>query len=360
MRKFAVSVVILLSLLFVGACAKAPVSTLPAVPSVDVLQLDRYPLIPVKRPMLADEVQRLGLQPARLEKDTFVFNHYRGFCGGKEPCGKWEWLKAGTWVAVDKDGRPWYRLDCSNRLYVVSVGGAVGVGPPLAGDNGNDRGPSGLWPWGGLGLLGLLGLVGLLGLLGRRRQEEAPPRPPTGNGGNGHRPDPDLPGPAAFRPPQPAPAPAPPAVDQAAARRVALEREVAEQTAAAERHKAEAARLRGQFNPVGDPDVGIAVLGRVAAEDAAAKAAREAAAARQAELNTLGPPPAPVPTAPQPAPTSAPPSDDKAGLLATLRAKEKEAGIRRRALRVAIDSLEGELMTPDEVRGWLQKLGITL
>lgn len=346
-------------------------------PSWAEFNLERYPIVPVKREMTDAELAKLGLTRVKLEQPLFVFNHYRALCPKGQVCGKWEWLEAGVEVAQDADGRAWYRVNCANRLYVP-----VGASPawfPFGG-------PGGRWPW-WLPWLLLLPLLGLLGyLVGRLRErgrwEPPRPRPENGNGGNGNG-GPDLPGPASFRradtnggtttQPQP---PAPTVDRAAAARRAALEREVSELRSKAEAHEAKTKELREGFNPAGDPDAGIALLGQIAAEDKAAKAAREAAAAKALELVRLGAaaamPPAPskpTPTpAPQPAPTStpappqpsAPPPDNKATMLASLRTAEKKAGIRHRALRVAIDALEQGTMTPDEVQGWLQKLGITL
>lgn len=348
---------VVLVLFFLGACAPATLSKSQLPPEVE-MGYGHYPVLPIKHMMTAGEVQRFGLEVGKLEKDTLVFNHYRAL----GPDGGWkaEILKAGTWVAKDKSGRVWYKLDCANRLYQP-----VRVCPvcPAGWNPFGSGGPR--WPW-WLPWLAALPLLGLLAwLLGGRKREEESSLPGNGDGGGhgpgGPREDPHLGIDPAVRPPAP--------VDPNADRRAALERDVAVATTAAEAYEVEAARLRGQFDPAGDPDKEIALLGRIVVEEEAGKAARESATAKQAELDALGvatppsppvqPAPAPAP-APQPAPAPDPPTDDKATLLASLRRAEKEAGVRHRAIRVAIDALEKGAMTPAEARAWLQKLGVTL
>lgn len=351
MRKFiGLSVFVLTVVFFLGACAPTTAPTTQRPPEGE-MKYDLYPLISQKHVMTEAEVQKLGLRVGKLEKPTFVFNHYRAL----GPKGGWkdEVLPAGTGVAQDDSGRAWYKLDCANRLFEpVSV-------CPICPIGSSPFGGGGRLPW-LLPLLLLLPLLGLLGwLLGRwvgQRQRppkrREPPPPGNGNGGNG-RGDPVL-GPLDRGQP-----PAAPPVDPYAARRAALEREIVEHTAKADQHKAEAARLSQEGRAATDDAEAERKLREAYVVRQAAVAARESAAAKQAELDALGLPPAPPTPVPQPAPTPAPPND-KVKLLVSLRTAEKKAGIRHRALRVVADALEADAISPAEARQWLGKLGITL
>lgn len=114
-------------------------------PQQDQFAADRYPLIAEKRPMTDAELQRLGLHRSRLAEPMFVFNHHRELCRRPgDVCGKWETLVAGTEVAKDQGGRPWYKTDCSNRLFVpwtCSVCPVFGPGWWPFGEGGPQ------WPW---------------------------------------------------------------------------------------------------------------------------------------------------------------------------------------------------------------------
>lgn len=83
--------------------------------SADVA-LDRYPLVAENKAMSVESTERLGLRLEVLQKDVPAWNFYRGL--GKTGAWKYETLRAGTVVAIDAAGRPWYKADCSNRLYV--------------------------------------------------------------------------------------------------------------------------------------------------------------------------------------------------------------------------------------------------
>lgn len=126
------------------------------------LQIETYPILTNKLVMDDETIKSLGLQRAKLATQTLVFNHYREL--GRDRKGGWrhEILPAGTEVAVDRDGRAWYKLDCSNRLYAPVERERTVTQPPAKPGSGN-----GDWsPWWLLLPAGLL--VVLLWLLWRR------------------------------------------------------------------------------------------------------------------------------------------------------------------------------------------------
>jgi hypothetical protein len=78
----------------------------------DWVERMRYPLLMTEVKLSDIAIKDLGLVKKSLEKDIIVFNYIRN--------ENWrlERLPAGTEVAVDKYGRPWYKVRCSNRIYV--------------------------------------------------------------------------------------------------------------------------------------------------------------------------------------------------------------------------------------------------
>lgn len=107
-----------------GACSResAPKSERPE--GVQMM-LGEYPFYE-KGAMTDEQIKDLGLARRKLDAPLVVFNYYRGL-GGK---GGWqlETLPVGTEVAVDNNGRPWYKVDCGNRLYVSAETAADGLG----------------------------------------------------------------------------------------------------------------------------------------------------------------------------------------------------------------------------------------
>ncbi|GEM_PF-3126796 len=117
--QFLVTVGLMLSLIcgFAPQIASAVEASAPQFTqfSADVA-LDRFPLVAENKAMSTEEAKRLALKLEVLQSDLAAWNFYRGL--GKTGAWKYETLRAGTVVAVDATGRPWYKGDCSNRLYV--------------------------------------------------------------------------------------------------------------------------------------------------------------------------------------------------------------------------------------------------
>lgn len=153
--------------------APAPSKPAPSFRSADDL-LGSYPILP-KGVMTGEQMERMKLRPEKLASPLRVRNHYRGIEGWRT-----EELPVGTLVAVDATGRPWYKIDCSNRLYVPpacpvcpSAASAAGGGQGVVGGDAPVGGvrpamwdpPSlGRFPW---WLLPLLALPFIIWGLGR-------------------------------------------------------------------------------------------------------------------------------------------------------------------------------------------------
>jgi hypothetical protein len=77
----------------------------------DWAQLKKYPLLRFGK-MSEEKIKELGLSKVTLKEPLNAYN----FKGKKN----WwlEELPSGTEVAVDKNGRPWYKVSCGNRLFV--------------------------------------------------------------------------------------------------------------------------------------------------------------------------------------------------------------------------------------------------
>ncbi len=179
-----------------AACGRQPVQapaqqTAPSFRPAEVL-LAPYPLLP-KGPMTAEQLEKLKLRPEKLAAPLQVWNYYRGIRGWRL-----ETLPAGTVTANDATGRPWYKADCANRLYVPP---ACPTCPPAASAAGGGLaaggGPAGgttpaKWDWPSFSrfpwwLLPFLALPFLIWGLGRawenRRRRPVgavPPAPPDG------------------------------------------------------------------------------------------------------------------------------------------------------------------------------------
>lgn len=168
---------VVLTAFTIAACAS------PQVPPEKELRLEQYPVLPAKRPMTAAEMHRLGLRVEKLAHPTMVFIHYRyGVDQRSDPWrqqGHWHErvLQTGTMVAVDGQGRPWYLLDGSNRLYTPVVG-QYQLSPAKSD---GEWFPFGISPW--WLLVPAAGLGGLLWWFLRRRR---------GNGEETDDPDPDA------------------------------------------------------------------------------------------------------------------------------------------------------------------------
>lgn len=112
---------ILTTVLAIFTLAACTVPVQPPLPPEKELRLEQYPVLAVKRPMTAVQVHDPGLRVMRLERSIGAFVHFRYGVdqrGDKEGHWHYQVLESGTMVAVDRDGRPWYLIDGSNRLYV--------------------------------------------------------------------------------------------------------------------------------------------------------------------------------------------------------------------------------------------------
>ena len=174
-RLLTITVLAVLALFTLTACSSKPQAP-PKPPEVEKfvvpekwLRLDQYPILPAKLAMDDATLASLGLRRAKLDRPTLFFNHYREL--GRNRKGGWrhEVLPAETGVAVDASGRPWYKLDCSNRLYAPVEREAVETLPPSPPKDGDNNGGDGS-KWIPLSLLALLiaALVGLILWLRRR------------------------------------------------------------------------------------------------------------------------------------------------------------------------------------------------
>jgi len=131
----------------------------------DWAKIFNYPFLKFGK-MSNEKIGQLGLIKSVIKKPLLVYN-YKG--------GRNWWLETlprGTEVAVDITGRPWYKVDCSNRVYVPMDKICPVIPPPSPGH----RFP---WdwnlPWWLFPLLFLLLLIPLLlWLLLRKRGEKEP------------------------------------------------------------------------------------------------------------------------------------------------------------------------------------------
>lgn len=129
--------------LTLASCTSAP----PPLPPDEEMRYTVYPILSTKRPMTAVEVHDPGLLVMKLERSIGAFVHFRYKVDQRSDReGHWHYqtVDAGTMVAVDSNGRPWYLLAGSNRLYVpleqIRNGTATS---PSAGQGG----PGGWSPW---------------------------------------------------------------------------------------------------------------------------------------------------------------------------------------------------------------------
>lgn len=123
-RFFGIGFLFLVFVFVLGACSR---ESAPKSEEGAQVMLDQYPFYP-KGAMTDKEIKRFGLVRQKLNAPLAVFNYYRGL--GKNGGWQYEILPAGTEVAIDNNGRPWYKTDCSNRLYApadtATTGSAVG------------------------------------------------------------------------------------------------------------------------------------------------------------------------------------------------------------------------------------------
>jgi len=148
-----------LVVLAIAACSSGGPQQLPQ----DQVKLDQYPIIAQKHAMTDAEIEKLGLRRVKLDQPLAAFNHYRQLGRG---AWKYETLPVGTEVAVDLDGRTWYKTDCANRLFVPSCPVCTPGWWPFGWPG---TGSGGLPPWWLWLLVPLLG--GLLWWLLRRKPE---------------------------------------------------------------------------------------------------------------------------------------------------------------------------------------------
>lgn len=147
-RSLTLTLLIAVTALAIAACASKP--QVPPLPPDKELRLQQYPPSPTSGPMTATEVHRLGLRVEKLAHPTFAFVQYRYPTDQRSDrwkVGHWhdKVLPSGTMVAADKDGRPWYLLDSSNRLYVPVIRSSDSMPPPT--ESGGDWMLFGMSPW---------------------------------------------------------------------------------------------------------------------------------------------------------------------------------------------------------------------
>lgn len=158
MKRFMLAVLTLamlsVALVACGSKPQAQVQPAPEVTKLVVpekwLQIERYPVIARKHVMTDAELEQLGLRRDTLKMPTLFFNHYRELGRNKKGGWRHEILPAGTMVAVDKNGRSWYKIDCSNRLY-APVERERSTAPQAGSDKGKSDGSGksndGWSPW---------------------------------------------------------------------------------------------------------------------------------------------------------------------------------------------------------------------